>query len=103
MIVVSENDKFRMITQPDHAHFSGELISLWRADGLPEHPRRADLLFAVREHDNGWREADAAPRWDPERGRPHDFITLPVRERKGNVDCRSRDLTSHSHANSHST
>jgi Protein of unknown function (DUF3891) len=77
----SNTDRLRMITQPDHAHFSGELLSLWRADGLPEHPRRADLLFAVREHDNGWREADAAPRWDAGRNRPHDFITLPVRER----------------------
>ena len=84
MIVVpdpADIDQFRMITQPDHAHFSGELLSLWRADGLPEHPRRAGLLFAVREHDNGWREADAAPRWDSERNRPHDFLTLPTRER----------------------
>ena len=81
MIAVPEKDHFRLITQPDHAHFSGELLSLWRADGLPEHPRRDDLVFAAREHDNGWREADAAPRWDSEKGRPHDFITLPARER----------------------
>lgn len=81
MIVVPEEQKFRLVTQPDHAHFSGELLSLWRADGLPAHPRRADLIFAAREHDNGWREADAAPRWDAGRGRPHDFITLPARER----------------------
>jgi Protein of unknown function (DUF3891) len=81
MIVVPEEQKFRLITQPDHAHVSGEILSLWRADGLPEHPRRADLLFAAREHDNGWREADAAPRWNAERNRPHDFLTLPARER----------------------
>ncbi|HEV2855864.1 MAG TPA: DUF3891 family protein [Thermoanaerobaculia bacterium] len=84
MIVVpdpADIGRFRLITQSDHAHFSGELLSLWRADGLPDHPRRADLIFAAREHDNGWREADAAPRWDSERGRPHDFITLPKRER----------------------
>jgi hypothetical protein len=81
MIVVPEGSRFLLITQPDHAHFSGELLSLWRADGLPAHPRRHDLLFAAREHDNGWREADAAPRWNPERGRPHDFLTLPARER----------------------
>ncbi len=45
---------------------------------MPDHPRRAELLFAVREHDNGWREADAAPpRWDSERRQPHDFLTMP--------------------------
>ena len=71
----------RLITQPDHAHLAGELLSLWRADGLPGHPRRADLLFAAREHDNGWREADAAPRWDAGRGLPHDFLTLPRQDR----------------------
>ncbi len=81
MIVTPEDGKFRLITQPGHAHFAAELLSLWRAGGLPEHPRRADLLFAAREHDNGWREADAAPRWDAERGRPHDFLSLPVRDR----------------------
>lgn len=81
MIFVTEEDTWRFITQPDHAAFAAELLSLWRAEGLPEHPRRADLLFAVREHDNGWREADAAPRWDPERRRPHDFLTMPRPDR----------------------
>ncbi|HEY4592176.1 MAG TPA: DUF3891 family protein [Thermoanaerobaculia bacterium] len=81
MIVVPAESSFLLVTQPDHAHLAGEILSLWRADGLPDNPRRDDLLFAAREHDNGWREADAAPRWDAERGRPHDFITLPARER----------------------
>lgn len=79
MIVAEEAGRHLLITQPDHARFSAELLSLWRA--LADHPRRDELLFAVREHDNGWRETDAAPHWDAERGRPHDFITLPRRER----------------------
>ncbi|HEX9944398.1 MAG TPA: DUF3891 family protein [Thermoanaerobaculia bacterium] len=81
MIVVPEGSRLLLVTQPDHAHFSGELLSLWRAGGVPAHPRRDDLIFAAREHDNGWREADAAPRWDHGRGRPHDFLTLPRQER----------------------
>lgn len=85
MIVVDRGPEILLVTQPDHAHFSGELLGLWRADGLPEHPRRAEILFAGREHDNGWREADAAPRWDSSgnsgRGRPHDFVSMPREER----------------------
>lgn len=77
----ADNAKLLLVTQPDHARFAAELLSLWRADGLPGHPRREELLFAVREHDNGWRETDAAPHWDPERGRPHDFLSLPRQER----------------------
>lgn len=81
MIVYDESTALWIVTQTDHARFAGELLSLWRTDGLPDHPRRSDLLFAVREHDNGWREADAAPTLDPERGRPHDFLSLPDAER----------------------
>src|SRR5947199_5589429 len=81
MIVYDEGETLLLVTQPDHAHFTGELLALWRADGLPDHPRRADLLFAGREHDNGWREADAAPHCDLERGRPHDFMSIPREER----------------------
>lgn len=71
--------QYRLITQPDHARFAAELLSLWRP--LADHPRRDELLFAAREHDNGWRETDAAPHWDAERSRPHDFISLPRGER----------------------
>lgn len=80
MIVSTDPDgRHLFITQPDHARFSAELLSLWRA--LADHPRREELLFAVREHDNGWRETDAAPHWDAEQGRPHDFLSLPRTER----------------------
>lgn len=81
MIVARDHGSLHFVTQPDHARFAAELLALWRADGLPEHPRRAELLFAVREHDNGWREADAAPRWNAGLGRPHDFLTMPREER----------------------
>lgn len=81
MIVYDEGATLRLITQPNHAHFAGELLSLWRADGLPASPRRAEVLFAAREHDNGWREADAAPRWDAARGRPHDFMSIARADR----------------------
>jgi len=78
MILVPEDGELLVITQHDHARLAGELLSLWRADGLPEHPRRDDLLFAAREHDNGWREADSAPRVDPGTGRPLDFTSVPL-------------------------
>jgi hypothetical protein len=81
MIVRDEGTDLLLVTQTDHARFAGELLSLWRGDGLPDHPRRNDLLFAAREHDNGWRETDAAPRCNPETGRPYDFLELPRAER----------------------
>lgn len=76
MIVAPSDGQWLVITQNDHAHFAGELLALWRADGLPDHPRRQPLLFAAREHDNGWAEIDSAPMCDPASGRPLDFMTV---------------------------
>lgn len=78
MIVVPDDGELVMITQHDHARLAGEILSLWRTDGLPEHPRRDDLLLAARHHDNGWRESDSAPRVDPTTNRPHDFTSVPL-------------------------
>lgn len=78
MIVAPVSDRrLLVVTQNDHAGLASELLSLWRGDALPEHPRRRELLFAAREHDNGWREADSAPRCRKGVGRPHDFISVP--------------------------
>jgi hypothetical protein len=81
MIVTSVSGGLRLITQTDHAAFAAELLKLWFRDGLPAHPRRRELLFAAREHDNGWRETDSAPFCDQQSGRPHDFLSLPQAER----------------------
>ena len=64
------------ITQPDHAALAGRIMAAWRADGFGESPRREVILLAVREHDNGWREADRAPILDAG-GAVLDFINAP--------------------------
>ena len=70
-----------MITQNDHAHLAADFLALVRIQGLPNHPMREELLFATREHDNGWAEMDSAPMIHPD-GRPHDFESLPVHLRQ---------------------
>lgn len=76
------NSELLLFCQTDHAHLSGELLALWRDPRLVEHPRREDLLFAVRRHDNGWQEADAAPILHPAGDRPHDFLSIPASLRR---------------------
>jgi hypothetical protein len=77
MIVVRRDAELLLVTQPDHAQYASQLLGLRRRDGLAAHPRRDEILFAVREHDNGWREADAVPRIDG-RSRPLDFRDCPM-------------------------
>jgi hypothetical protein len=80
MIVRADPHNLIVITQPDHAGLAADLLAGWCLDSFAENPRCDDLLFACREHDNGWRETDSAPRRD-ENGRPVDFIHLAVGER----------------------
>jgi uncharacterized protein DUF3891 len=81
MIVRADAGRLLLVTQPDHAAFSADLLSLFRLPQLVENPRRASLLRAARLHDNGWREVDAAPRVNPVTGLPHDVFDLPDRLR----------------------
>ena len=82
MIVIPEEKSLLLITQGDHAHLAAELLSLCRFPELTAHARRRLLLEATREHDNGWRESDAAPSLDPTSASPYSYLTLPDAERR---------------------
>lgn len=77
MIVVPRGGELLLVTQDDHARLAAQILELRFLGDFREHPRRAEILFAVREHDNGWREADAVPRVDAG-GRPLDFRDGPL-------------------------
>ncbi len=61
MIVAEIGDRIRVVTQNDHAALAADLLGLWRYGGIADHPLRQEVLWATREHDNGWRESDASP------------------------------------------
>ena len=77
MIIRSHGDDLLFMTQPDHAQLAGQILAAWRAEGFADHPRREAILYAAREHDNGWREEDAETLVDSS-GAPLDFITAPI-------------------------
>ncbi len=77
MIVRREPGALVLITQPDHAALARRIMEVWTADGLPASPYRASILRAVGEHDNGWREVDAALSVGPD-GEVLDFVSVPV-------------------------
>jgi hypothetical protein len=80
MIIRTSGDALLFVTQPDHARLAARAITGWRADGFERNPRRASILLAARQHDNGWREEDDATHVDAN-GRPLDFICVPVEVR----------------------
>lgn len=82
MIVAQRRSELVLVTQTDHAQLAARLLSLWRADGLPDHPRRSEILLATREHDCGWQGVDAAPGLDPESHFPVAFDRIASKERR---------------------
>jgi len=81
VIVRHAGDVLHFITQPDHARLAGAVMQ--HDIALIQHPRRASILLAITEHDNGWTEPDAAPLIDPATGLPRDFISAPIAVRQG--------------------
>lgn len=81
MIVRSQADRLHLITQPDHARLARRVMEQWGP--LRGAERREPILLAIGDHDNGWREPDAAPTVDLPTGRIHDFITAPAEVRQG--------------------
>jgi hypothetical protein len=79
MIVRSEAGRLLLIRQPDHAHLSETVMK--RCVPLSARSRRASILHAIGEHDNGWAEEDASPLVDPATGGVPDFVGAPLNVR----------------------
>jgi len=80
MIIRTTDDSQVFITQPDHARLAAEAIANWHGEGFDDNPRRASILLAAREHDNGWREEDSLTHVDAN-GKALDFICVPIEVR----------------------
>ena len=75
----------RIITQHDHGLVSGEVAHAW----LPKtHPRVMALVLTCAMHDIAWEPYDRIDRlsadrisFSPDRGAPHDFLTLGTQQK----------------------
>lgn len=80
MLKTQRQEKMWFVTQPDHAQVSGYLAAHWGndefarpgyfADSADPERLRAETVFGIAEHDNGWWEWDADPPLSAEDGLP---------------------------------
>jgi hypothetical protein len=82
MIIRTGGTSQFLITQPDHAALAARIMRVWPGDGLPDSPRRSDILRAIDEHDHGWTQVDAAPIVDVVTGDILDFVNAPDEVRR---------------------
>jgi hypothetical protein len=83
MIVRASGRDLLVITQPDHAALSADLLQRFALVDFTGSPTREAVLLATRHHDIGWEDVDSRPRVNTATGAPYDFLTLPPDVRQG--------------------
>lgn len=76
MIVREAPEGFLLIAQHDHGLVSGGFAQCL-SEGWIGTPLREEALFAVSNHDVGWRKLDEEVLWNEEKGRPYSFVDYP--------------------------
>ncbi len=78
-MIVETNERGQLlIPQTEHARICGTMARAWGgADFEPPRPLEP-VVLAAAEHDNGWAEWEAAPRLNPETGRPYSYRDIPI-------------------------
>lgn len=80
MILREADDGLILIRQTEHARVCGVLARAWgNADFASVEPAER-VAEAAAEHDNGWREWEDAPTYNPETGRPFTYIDIPIEQ-----------------------
>ena len=83
VIIRASPDELLLIQQVDHAAVAERLIAAWQQGDFKESPRRDEILFATRRHDDGWIDEDEAPLVDSESGGLLDYVHAPDDVRRG--------------------
>lgn len=95
MIRRDDKDGWILITQYDHALLSGRIMERWGNETFSSIDPDEETLFAIREHDCGWKEWDSSPKINPENGYPANFMEM---ESPDQTDIWRKSFESHSGA-----
>lgn len=76
MIVREVHNGFLLINQHDHGLVSGEFARRFSNEWVGEPPGE-EALYAVSNHDVGWRKLDSEVLWNEGKGRPYSFVDYP--------------------------
>jgi len=76
MIRRDEKRGWILINQHDHARLSGEIMRYWGNEEFAMPDPYEEVLLAIREHDNGWKEWDSFPKVNPLSQYPMNFLEM---------------------------
>jgi len=82
MIRREDTDGWFLINQNDHAALSGEIMTFWGNSTFTTPDPKAEVLFAIRYHDNGWLEWDSTPKIYTESSYPMNFMEMDFQDQE---------------------
>ena len=82
MIRREEKEGWFLINQDDHAALSGKTMNYWGNEAFESPDPKAEVLFAITEHDNGWKEWDSSPRLNSQTRYPMNFMEMDFPDQK---------------------
>lgn len=78
MICREQDGTLVMTKQHEHGLLAGEFAKWFKEEHTPAEGRRAEVLWAVSNHDRGWIDLDETPFWNDAEGLPYSFLDFPV-------------------------
>lgn len=69
-----------IFNQDDHARLASDIMKNWGNSYFPNLYPYEEVLFAIAEHDSGWRQWDSNPRINPENRYPANFMEMDITE-----------------------
>lgn len=80
MICRNADRSWLLLSQVEHARIAAEVAEVWGNAEVPPLPFADLLVSAIRHHDDGWADWEAAPTQDPATGGPRHFTEMPMPE-----------------------
>ncbi|NBJ67963.1 MULTISPECIES: DUF3891 family protein [Clostridia] len=77
LIIREHQDGFIFIEQDQHARLSGSMIKHWNEAHLPNSPFHSSIIYAIDQHDVGWKPFDQEPFWNDQSQAPYSFTDFP--------------------------
>lgn len=80
MLISKRGGELYLVEQVEHARLAGELVDHWGNDRFAAPEPRDGARKAAAMHDEGWREPDEEPLYNPEARRPLHFLEIEMKD-----------------------
>lgn len=80
MIRRETEDGWILFNQHDHAKLAAEIMEYWGNDEFSRFTPESEVMFAIEQHDNGWKEWDSSPRVNPGNSYPMNFMEMNIED-----------------------